>query len=62
MAWLIFKCRYLKSGGGAAGYLKYIATREGVEISKQRIQDDQERHRRGGGEAGAGADTDGAVL
>ena len=31
MARLIFKCRYLKSGGGAAGYLKYIATREGVE-------------------------------
>jgi len=31
MANLIFKCRYLKSGGGAAGYLKYIATREGVE-------------------------------
>ena len=31
MARLIFKCRYMKSGGGAAGYLKYIATREGVE-------------------------------
>ena len=28
---LIIKCRYLKSGGGAAGYLKHIATREGVE-------------------------------
>ena len=31
MAKLIFKCRYLKSGSGAAGYLKYFATREGVE-------------------------------
>jgi len=28
---LIFKCRYLKSGRGAAGYLKYFATRDGVE-------------------------------
>jgi hypothetical protein len=31
MARLIFKCRYLKSGSGAAGYLKYFATRKGVE-------------------------------
>jgi len=31
MAKLIFKCRYLKSGSGAAGYLKYFATRDGVE-------------------------------
>jgi len=31
MARLIFKCRYLKSGSGAAGYLKYFATRDGVE-------------------------------
>ncbi|MCL1952414.1 MAG: relaxase MobL [Oscillospiraceae bacterium] len=31
MARLIFKCRYMKSGNGAAGYLIYIATREGVE-------------------------------
>ena len=28
---LIFKCRYLKSGSGTAGYLKYFATRDGVE-------------------------------
>jgi len=31
MAKLIFKCSYIKGKGGAAGYLKYIATREGVE-------------------------------
>ena len=31
MAKLIFKCRYLKSGKNAAGYLKYFATRDGVE-------------------------------
>ena len=31
MARLIFKCRYMKSGNSAAGYLKYVATREGVE-------------------------------
>jgi len=34
MAKLIFKCRYLKSGSGAAGYLKYFATRDGVEKPK----------------------------
>jgi len=31
MAQLIFKCRYLKSGGGAARYAQYVATRDGVE-------------------------------
>ncbi len=33
MARLIVKCKYLKSGGGknVGGYIKYIATREGVE-------------------------------
>jgi len=32
MARLILKSPYIKSTGGAAGYLKYIATRERVEI------------------------------
>jgi len=36
MAKLIFKCRYLKSGSGAAGYLKYFATRDGVEKPDRR--------------------------
>jgi hypothetical protein len=30
MAKIIFKCRYIKGSGGA-NYVKYIATREGVE-------------------------------
>ena len=32
MAKLILKSPYIKSTGGASGYLKYIATRERVEI------------------------------
>ena len=32
MARLILKSPYIKSTGGAAGYLRYIATRERVEI------------------------------
>jgi len=32
MARLILKSPYIKSAGGASGYLKYIATRERVEI------------------------------
>ena len=31
MAKLIQKSGYIKSGGAAAGYMKYIATRENVE-------------------------------
>ena len=34
MVKLIIKSGYIKSGGAAAGYLKYIATRERVEILK----------------------------
>ena len=36
MAKLIQKCGYLKAGGGDA-YMKYIATREGVEIIEREI-------------------------
>ena len=32
MAKLILKSPYIKNSGGASGYLKYIATRERVEI------------------------------
>lgn len=32
MARLILKSPYIKSTGGAAGYLRYIATRERVEL------------------------------
>ena len=32
MARLILKSPYIKSTGGTAGYLRYIATRERVEI------------------------------
>ena len=32
MARLILKSPYIKSTGGAAGYLRYIATRQRVEI------------------------------
>ena len=32
MAKLILKSPYLKNGGKAGGYLKYIGTREGVEL------------------------------
>ena len=31
MAKLITKFKYIKPGNGAGSYLKYIATREGVE-------------------------------
>lgn len=40
MAKLILKSPYIKSTGGASGYLKYIATRERVEI----IPDDRPPH------------------
>ena len=32
MAKLILKSPYIKNSGGASGYLKYIATRERVEL------------------------------
>ena len=32
MARLILKSPYIKSTGGASGYLRYIATRERVEL------------------------------
>ena len=32
MARLIVKSPYIKGGGGAGGYVKYIGTRDGVEL------------------------------
>lgn len=40
MARLILKSPYIKSTGGASGYLRYIATRERVEL----IPDDRRPH------------------
>ena len=36
MARLILKSPYIKSSGGASGYLKYIATRERIPLSQQK--------------------------
>lgn len=40
MAKLILKSPYIKSTGGASGYLKYIATRERVEIIHRELAEE----------------------
>ena len=37
MARLILKSPYIKSTGGASGYLRYIATRERVELNMSSV-------------------------
>lgn len=43
MARLILKSPYIKSTGGASGYLRYIATRERVSLSRMTVRPHESR-------------------